>query len=146
MYSVNDVANYTINYCIAQKNPISNLKLQKLLYFIWIDFFKSKKKYLFEENFYAWKFGPVVPEVYYNYCVYGSFPILSVVSKEEQLILEEDKNIIKRTIDRLKDVPVSRMIDITHEADKPWDITSKRGDNKLVIPFDSIIQFECLVR
>lgn len=46
---------------------ISNLKLQKLLYYAQGIHLATTGEPLFEENIYAWKHGPVVPEVYEEY-------------------------------------------------------------------------------
>ena len=59
--------------------PVSNLQLQKLLYFSWIDYYQKKKgAYLFDESFVAWPLGPVVLSAYYDFCAYGAEPILIV--------------------------------------------------------------------
>ena len=34
MYNVKDIAKYIISYSYEQNKPVSNLKLQKLLYFV----------------------------------------------------------------------------------------------------------------
>ena len=34
MYKAMDIAQYVVNYSIEKDNPVSNLKLQKLLYYI----------------------------------------------------------------------------------------------------------------
>ncbi len=41
MYNALDVAKYIITYCKKNQKPISNLKLQKLLYFVQSQFFVS---------------------------------------------------------------------------------------------------------
>lgn len=74
--NVKDVAQYIVNYFIQCENPITNLELQKLLYFSWIDYFKNRREYLFNEPFEAWVLGPVVPDAYYDFCAYGADMIL----------------------------------------------------------------------
>ena len=64
MYSVLDVAKYVIFYSNEKKYDISNLKLQKILYFIQAEFLVSENEPCFYEEIEAWNFGPVVPEVY----------------------------------------------------------------------------------
>ena len=74
-FQVMDVAKYIINYCTEQGKPVSNLKLQKMLYYLWIDYYKNTSEYLFDEDICAWPFGPVVPSVYFEYCSYAGAPI-----------------------------------------------------------------------
>ncbi|MGE7219239.1 type II toxin-antitoxin system antitoxin SocA domain-containing protein [Priestia koreensis] len=51
---------------------VSPLKLQKLMYFAqgWTHAFTGYD--LFEDDFEAWKHGPVIPDLYYRYKSYGS--------------------------------------------------------------------------
>lgn len=64
MYSAIDVARYIILYCKEKEYPISNLKLQKLLYSVQAQFLITKRDPAFLEEIEAWDFGPVVPEVF----------------------------------------------------------------------------------
>ena len=50
---------------------------------------------IFPEDFEAWGFGAVVPEVYYNYCHFGCQPIIPLhrgttieLSKRERIIVD----------------------------------------------------------
>ena len=46
---------------------ISNMKLQKLLYYAQGYFLAIANEPLFHERIYAWTHGPVVPKVYHKY-------------------------------------------------------------------------------
>ena len=70
MYKAIDVAKYIVNKCIDDGYPISNLQLQKILYFIQ-RYYLQKDDQLFDDDFEAWQFGPVIPAVYYKFCGQG---------------------------------------------------------------------------
>ena len=74
MYSAMQIAKYTINKCTTEGHPISNLQLQKILYYIQRELLQSGIDG-FEDEIQAWQFGPVVPEVYRQYCGFGAIPI-----------------------------------------------------------------------
>lgn len=74
MYSAITIAKYIINKCTEEKHPISNLQLQKILYYIQKDFLCCESV-AFTEDFEAWQFGPVIREVYNLYCGFGATPI-----------------------------------------------------------------------
>ena len=76
MYSAMDIARYIVDKCTNDGCPISNLQLQKILYFIQRDYLK-KDSQAYSEEIQAWQFGPVVPDVYYRYCGFGAMPIES---------------------------------------------------------------------
>lgn len=75
MYEILDICRYTINYCYENLNGISNLKLQKILYFIQIQFLKEYNRVCFNDNIEAWNFGPVILKAYKEYSMYGALPI-----------------------------------------------------------------------
>lgn len=132
MYSVLDVARYIIWYCKKQGYNISNLKLQKILYFVQADFLVSNSTPCFEEEIEAWDFGPVIPEVYHKFKVYGS----SNIPKSEGLnssilILKKDRDLIKEMVDQCAEYSASALVEITHNQD-PWNNAYRKGYNKII--------------
>ena len=65
VYAALDVAKYIVDKCTSDKQPVSNLQLQKILYFLQKKYLIDEKRILFSDEIQAWQFGPVVPEVYY---------------------------------------------------------------------------------
>ncbi|MBQ6623932.1 MAG: DUF4065 domain-containing protein, partial [Mogibacterium sp.] len=65
-YSAKDIAEHVVTKCVREQEPITNLHLQKILYFIQRDYVKKIGEPLFADEFEAWKFGPVVPCIYYE--------------------------------------------------------------------------------
>lgn len=74
MYTALSVARYIIDYCNEIGRGISNLKLQKILYFVQAQFLVSTSNNApcFSDPIEEWDFGPLVPSVYHHYKVYGS--------------------------------------------------------------------------
>ena len=66
MFSAHNVAIYIINWCLDHNVPITNLKLQKLLYFVQGEYSRVKGTRLIADDFYAWQLGPVVPNVLFS--------------------------------------------------------------------------------
>ena len=75
MYSAKDIAELVINWYNDRNLPITNLRLQKLLYFLQGEFLKERNTRLIREDFYAWQLGPVIPSVYSEYAIYSSIQI-----------------------------------------------------------------------
>jgi uncharacterized phage-associated protein len=61
------VAECLISFSHTKQNPISNLKLQKLLYYAQAWHLALFKQPLFEEEIEAWVHGPVVPQIFRRY-------------------------------------------------------------------------------
>ncbi|WP_288866770.1 type II toxin-antitoxin system antitoxin SocA domain-containing protein [uncultured Sneathia sp.] len=83
MYKALDIAKWLIEYNFGKSETegedlITNLKLQKLLYYAQSASLAFYNKRLFEDKFEAWRHGPVIPQIYRTYKKYGSNPITEV--------------------------------------------------------------------
>ena len=71
-YQAADVAACIINMAIESGNRISNLQLQKILYFCQCKYIQQYQDKLFDDDIVAWQYGPVVRDVYYAYSYRGA--------------------------------------------------------------------------
>lgn len=134
VYNAMQIADFIIDYCTRKNDPVSNLRLQKLLYFLWAEYFRRHQKALFGDSMYAWQFGPVVPNVYYEYCAYGGRPINL---KCETEIEEGDKRELEEIIEEYRLIPVNELVRRTHQPDTAWYSVYANGEgNHKKIPFD----------
>lgn len=141
MYPALSVAKHIVTYCYQIGRPVSNLKLQKLLYYVWIGYFNCTKDKLFFEEMCAWQLGPVVPTVYYEFCPYAGMPIRQSYAEE---CCSDDISIIDEIVDDYIDHSAGELVSMTHEHGGPWDLIYKDGEGaKRPIPFDLIKQLEC---
>ena len=136
-YKVLDVCHHIINYSNKHDYGISNLKLQKVLYFIQAYFLTKKKDHTpcFNEKIEAWDFGPVVPEAYLEYKQYGSgdIPIIKSfimsnkdnvwnskrVKFEDTTISDDDKSLIDKVVDKFADYSATDLVSLTQKQ-SPW--------------------------
>lgn len=140
-YTALEIANYIIKYSVDSDNPISNLKLQQLLYFLWIDYYNNTNIELFQDEFYAWQIGAVIPKVYYAYCQYAGLPIFQY---KPTIICKQDQEIINVFLDKYLKLSVSELVNKSHEKDKPWNrIYQNREGYRQPIPFTLIKELEC---
>ena len=143
LYSAVDIAKYVVTRCIEKQNPISNLKLQKMLYFIWIDFYKKTSEELFFDEFCAWQFGPVVPDAYYEFCHYAGRPIFTAYY--EVVLESRDEKLIDGIIDSYISVPVSVLVSKSNRIGGAWDAIYRNGvGDREIIPFRLIKEKECV--
>ena len=99
MYDALEIAKYIISKCFKEGVPVTNLRLQKLLYFIQLESYKRNFRLMFDDDMYAWQFGPVVPDVYYEYNMYGGSPIL--LNYDNLDIQLNDRILINRVIRKI---------------------------------------------
>ena len=140
MYSALLIAKYIIRRCAACGKSISNLKLQKILYFVQAEFLVDIGVCCFSDAIEAWDFGPVVPVVYRVYRIYGSANIPAETSNGLPSIRSEDMDRINSIVDECSEYSASQLVEITHNQ-SPWrDAYYKPGVNNEITP-DSIKSF-----
>lgn len=71
-YSASTIAKWFVAWVEDEEADLSNLKLQKLLYYAQGWHLRETGKPLFQERICAWSHGPVVPEIYHQYKGFGS--------------------------------------------------------------------------
>lgn len=126
-----DVARYILTKSNKDGQPISNLQLQKMLYYIQYEFLTNYGKPLFDDDFEAWKFGPVIPVVYYEYSHMGAFRIGADYKDYDKILSEMSKDEIDMLNDIIvdkRDMNVWSMVDNTHKKGKAWDLIFKDGE------------------
>ena len=116
-------------------DSISNLKLQKLLYYAQGFHLAMFDKPLFHEAIKKWVHGPVVPQVYHIYKEYGSGPIPVTA-----VPLEDYEESVREFLDEVFTVygqfSATKLRNMTH-GEPPWLQTA---DNE-VISHDLMKQF-----
>lgn len=119
MYKALDVAKYIIDKCNEKNMAIGNLKLQKVLYFVQAEFLVVKNTPCFVEEIEAWDFGPVIPEVYREYKVYGG-AIIPVFKKNDIVFISKgDQELIDGIIDECAKYSTSTLVNIIRHQ-SPW--------------------------
>lgn len=130
MYDAFDVACYIVNKCIDNGKPVSNLKLQKMLYYAQAAFLVEDKK-LFNNEISAWRYGPVVEEVYYYFKKNVNKPITKKISPDEYLILDSrDSEIVDKVIEAKNQYDAFELVKDTHD-ESPWKSAINKGNNTI---------------
>ena len=136
MYRALDIACYIITYCVEHGHPISNLQLQKILYYIQLYYLKETGFPAFRDSIEAWQFGPVVPNVYYRFSGNGAMPITSTFNTEH--INAIDKNNFDPIIDEKSVLPPWDLVAETHHEGGAWERNYRGPDIKNIIPLGDI--------
>lgn len=137
MYNALELSRYIVSKCTQDGYPISNLQLQKILFHIQKMFLQKSGRPAFTDSIEAWQFGPVVPNVYYEYCGFGAMPI--TMQYEASNIYLEDKNLIDNIIESKRMLYPWDLVQETHKPNGAWDQTYRNGvGNHTVIDPDLI--------
>lgn len=137
-YKVLDIANKLLSHAAnsGEGELMSNMKLQKMLYYqqgFHIAYFETP---LFEENIEAWMYGPVVPCVYEYFKGSGS---KGLEPFENELPLTDVEEALFNEVFRVYGAfSASGLMNMTHQ-EYPWLSTTTGVGN--VITFDKLKQF-----
>lgn len=119
-YKALDIAKYMLVVAHENGDVITNLKLQKLLYYAQAWHLVKKGVPLFEDAIEAWEFGPVVRAVYNEYKEFNRMPIDIEVGQEEVNVLDkETQEYMDDYLWEFLDYSATSLVRMTHEED-PW--------------------------
>lgn len=123
-----DIAKYII--CIAQDNGdnITNLKLQKLLYYAQAWFLvNNENKKLFTDSIIAWQYSPVVQVVYDEYKSFGRLPIeLKDYDGKCDNLSDNVKTYLNEFCETFLDFSATALASMTHQ-EEPWIEAISKG-------------------
>ena len=141
MSSACDIANYLIYLMRDSFEDLTNMKINKLLYFAQGHSLKRTGHVLFPEKIEAWKHGPIVESVYQNYKQYSDSPISSYdpalldnVSPEDQALLFD----VAREYGRYT---AGTLRNMTHVVDGPWYNVYDPDFSHVEIPVSAIKEY-----
>lgn len=137
MYPAINIAKYIIAKCVREEMPISNLQLQKILYYVQREYFRRTGGPLFFDKIEAWQFGPVVRDVYFTFSVFGGSTIKLC---DENISLEKDvTDIIDPIIEEKRALDPWSLVEDTHKPGGAWDQIYQNGaGNREEIPLPLI--------
>lgn len=120
-YKALDIANKIISKTdLEHGDTISNLKLQKMMYYqqgFHLVYFGTP---LFDEDIVAWQYGPVVPSVYKEY---KSFESNSISTSKEGISLSDDEEeLFNNVYEEYNQFSAVALMKMTHE-ESPWKTT-----------------------
>lgn len=116
-YDVMKLAGKVINMSNDNRLFITNLQLQKILYYIQGEFMRQFHYKAFSEPIECWPYGPAIKKVWIKYNSFGRRPIVGV---QPSLILDEqEESCILDIINNKLCMNVWTLVDQTHE-ELPW--------------------------
>lgn len=117
-------------------DAISNLKLQKLMYYAQGYYLAMCGHPLFKEDFEAWEHGPVIPALYRMFKKYGSGALPKPDDFDLENYTEEERDFLNSIYDAIGQYSAWALRELSHQT-APWRDTPH---NK-VIPKELMASF-----
>lgn len=123
MSKVFDVCHYLVNRGISEQKPLTNISLQKILYFAQ-GFYLAETggQRLFSDKIYAWEYGPVIKSVYHQYKRFGNNQITSAQTFpwRKSSLNTFQISFLEDIWDSFKDYAPFALVEMTHKVNSPW--------------------------
>lgn len=137
------LANYVLEKAKESNTDVTNMKLQKILYYVQGHFLAKFNRPLFPDEIQAWKFGPVVPNVYYRFSPYGSEALFTTEKADMSSCEPEEIDLIDSVIEQKLRLSARELMLDTH-SEPPWRQVTQDGTHiemNLVIDTDLMKQY-----
>ncbi len=131
-YDPRAIANLMLDEADRRGLKITNLALQKLLYFAHGIYLTKTKRPLVTGYFEAWQYGPVHPAVYRAFKQSGSAPIKTravgkdpLTGKKRDLPKPTDIEVVDLVSDVMRSyghLSPGRLVDLSHAKNSPWSV------------------------
>lgn len=130
IYSVKELANWILDFAESRGQNLSNMALNKLIYFAYEYALNKSRRKLTGAKIEAWNHGPVFREVYAAFKEFGSGPIKSravrynprtnSVEIVNHSLAREDEALIIEAIEPLIGLPAFILREISHNDSGAW--------------------------
>ena len=142
MYDVRDVANFTLDFAEQRRLSITNLALQKLLYFVHGWFFSLYEQPLIKNKFEAWKYGPVQRVIYDQFKSFKDGPIRNLRATyidpmtgnavyKEPRIAEDHATVIRSVLEKYERYTAGQLVEESHMEDGPWEYVWQQAEEAI---------------
>lgn len=141
-YDALTIAKWFIAWAEAEEEELSNLKLQKLLYYAQGHYVTDSGASLFRDDIQAWSHGPVVPEVYHSYKSSGGSTI--VLPHTDPFTWDDvdaaTASFLVKVWNTYGGFSAGRLRNMTHE-ESPWQKHWRPDERGSVIPIQEISDY-----
>jgi uncharacterized phage-associated protein len=148
------IANLVLDVADTIGVGITNLQLQKILYFVWGEYYARFNNDLFVEKFSAWEYGPVIPEIYHSFKNNSNQRIRDRLHKIDyrtgkKIVLASQlecdaRDFLENCIKKYAKVQAGTLVDWSHNKNGPWaEIWNHTGASNpgMIISFESIRKY-----
>ena len=143
-YIIEETNDFNEDKTFREQVMMTGRRLQKILYFCNIEYMKKHNgESFFEDSFYAWPSGPVIPNIYRIYIQYQDGKNFPRYEGELLELTVEEKSIIDKVLKQTQEFDSIDLINITKCNNGPWQKLYNEDDSEhnQIIPKEEIYGF-----
>ena len=122
-------SNAVLGECENRAIYLSPLKLQKLIYLNYAIKLKNGGSFVEDLDFQAWRYGPVIDSIYYEYRHFGSDIIRDYLYYKGKRYELPDTRDVEECVSKYGHLHGYHLIDIVHRRDGAWWKSYIKGEN-----------------
>jgi uncharacterized phage-associated protein len=126
------VANFILDLCESREREVTNLALQKIVYFCHVWSLIELNRPLIKHQFEAWQYGPVLQYLYREFKSFDRSPItgraleIDPNTGVKRIVKydfdQETKDLLNRIVNFYSRLRASDLVELTHAKGSPWDL------------------------
>ena len=137
-YESRQIANSLIEIAEQYGYPMSIMRLLKLAYMAHGWALAIYDEPLVNENVQAWKYGPVIPIIYYVFRPQGIYGLKAVPILKEHPITEDIRDHMETVFELYENLSDGQLTQLTHINGGPWHQKYEPGKLGIIIPNELI--------
>lgn len=136
-YDGREIANYVLDHCERGGRTITNLALQKVVYFCHVWSLIELGRPLIKHHFEAWEYGPVLPYLYREFkafdrsAITGRAKRLDPVTGHYQVAaanLDKDsRELLEKVVSFYTRMRAGDLVELSHAEGGPWSVVWNHG-------------------
>lgn len=129
-FDVRAVANFVLQIAQEERKQVSNLSLNKILYFLHAAYLRRYNRPLVSAKIEAWDHGPVFREVYHQFKKFGRNtieerakqlnPVTGAYVESFTNFEEDERDFLSCQCRQLLQIAPGKLVDMSHVRDGPW--------------------------
>ena len=130
MHDSRHIANYYIDRGVAEGKPLTHLQVQKLVYFAHSWMLAIFDEPMLDDDVEVWRYGPVLPAVYYCLSHNRSNPItvpITVHPSDDREFTDKQQAILNEVYEKYAPKSGMELSAITHMKGTPWQKAKSKG-------------------
>lgn len=112
LHNVLNLSEYVVQRAEFTGNPITNLKLQKILYYLQGYSLREFDRPAFDSDIQKWMYGPVAVFSYFAYSSYEEYP-LEIGRFEVAELSREESKLYNKVVDACFEIPARQLVQMT---------------------------------
>lgn len=154
-HDVRAIANFVLDVASKQGIPVTNMAMNKIVYFLYVDYLLKFRRPFAKAKIEAWEHGPVFREIYSSFKNFADQPIQRRATRTDPATGEtvncstafthDELELLESTAAQLVKFSASRLRALSHAEGGPWHrVWNHEGDTNVGMQITDELILNCV--